>query len=58
MDTPDTPAQAKVRAEYEAACRALAAAAVAKREAQVEYEAAFEKYNRAFGAARAVGVLK
>lgn len=58
METPDTPAQAKARQEYNDACEDLAAASFDLKQAQARYDAAHDRYNRAFGAARQAGVLK
>jgi hypothetical protein len=58
METPITPQQQKARDEYLRACEELAEAAFHKRQAQARYDAAYDSYNRAFGAARAAGVVK
>lgn len=58
METPTTPQQQKARDEYLRACEELAEAAFQRRQAQARYDAAIDNYNRAFGAARAAGVVK
>lgn len=58
METPDTPAQAAARKEYDDASRELAAASVAVQDARARYYRAFERYNIAFGKAHQAGILK